>query len=72
MTNIASRMRALLRRFISIDAPTPRQLAAFDFLFRWLEVSAEIGRLTYCDFRIRALHQRYLRTVSAECWRQAA
>jgi hypothetical protein len=65
-----NRLRNILTRYSQIAHPTPRQHAAFEFLWNWLWLSATVYGRTDCfgDFRIRRARLRYAGEVSMERW----
>ena len=58
---ITDNLRNILTRYSQIAHPTPRQHAAFEFLWNWLWLSATVYGRTDCfgDFRIRSARTRY-------------
>jgi len=72
--NIYDQLRNVLTRYSQIAEPTPREHAAFEFLWNWLWHAATVYGRTNCfaDFRIQSARDRYVFQVQLEELARAA
>jgi len=72
LPTILAEQRRVLQIAAAIPRMTPQQLAAFEFLSRWLDVSRRYGRHTYRDVRVQAARREYRSACASNQWSKAA